>query len=40
MADAEAFWQDVEQEAANELVGSQSHRLLPVGDIVARILVA
>lgn len=41
MADAvEAFRQDVEQEASDELVSGQRHQLLPVGDIVAAILVA
>ncbi len=41
MADAvEAFRQNVDQEAADELVSGQRHQLLPVGDIVAIILVA
>ena len=41
MADAvEALRENVEQEAADELVSGQRHQLLPVGDIVAIILVA
>jgi hypothetical protein len=41
MADAvEPAWQDVEQEAADELVGGEGHDLLPVGTGASIILVA
>src|SRR5215218_9383227 len=41
VADAvEAARQDVEQEAADELVGGKGHDLLPVGSVTAVILVA
>ena len=41
MTDAmEALRENVDQEAADELVSGQRHQLLPVGDIVAVILVA
>jgi hypothetical protein len=41
MTDAvEALWENVDQEAADELASGQRHQLLLVGDIVAIILVA
>ena len=41
MTDAvEALRENVDQEAADELVSGQRHQLLPVGDIVPVILVA
>lgn len=41
MPDAvEAGWQDMEQEAADELVGAEGHDLLPVTATAAIILVA
>jgi len=41
MPDAmEAAWQDMKQEAADELVGAQRHDLLPVRVVATVILVA
>jgi len=41
VADAvEALWQDVEQKAADELVGGQRHNLLAVGATPAIIFIA
>ena len=41
VADAvEPAWQDMEQEAADELLGGKCHHLLPVGAAAAIILVA
>jgi hypothetical protein len=36
----EALWQDVEQEPADELIGRERHRLLPVRTIAAIVFVA
>ncbi len=41
MADAvEALWQDMEQEAADELVRRERHDALPLGTMAAVVLVA
>jgi hypothetical protein len=36
----EAAWQDVEQEAADELVGRERHHLLPINAVAAIVIVA